>query len=290
MGFISQALGELMKFIYFNLAFKSYGLSIIIFTLLTKIALLPLAIKSFKSIQKNQEINPEIQAVQRLYKDDKVKLNEEMQKIYQKHGVSPFAGCLPVLIQLPILFALYDVIRRPLTYIMGIDNISKIVETLKISAKAGLEEIDILTVLAEAPNKISQVADYIKAENVINLNFLGINLGKIPSFNFNEIFGNPQVYMSLLLIPILAALTTYLHSKLTQNMQKPQSNQSDKDDSSASMEGMTKTMGLFMPLLILMFSFNVPAGLGLYWIAGNVIQIAQQLLFNKLLVKKKEGV
>ena len=149
--------------------------------------MLPLAIKSFKSIQKNQEINPEIQAVQRLYKDDKVKLNEEMQKIYQKHGVSPFAGCLPVLIQLPILFALYDVIRRPLTYIMGIDNISKIVETLKISAKAGLEEIDILTVLAEAPNKISQVADYIKAENVINLNFLGINLGKIPSFNFNEI-------------------------------------------------------------------------------------------------------
>lgn len=117
---ILTGLGALLRFIYEYLAFENYGLAIIIFTILTKLLLLPLTMKQMKSTSKMQELQPELQKLQKMYANNKEKLNEEMMKLYQKHNYNPASGCLPLLIQFPILIALYRVLIKPLTYMYKI--------------------------------------------------------------------------------------------------------------------------------------------------------------------------
>lgn len=288
MEFINNAFGSLMKFIYYNLAFESYGLSIIIFTILTKLVLLPLSIKQFRTMQKNQEMQPELADIQRLYKNDKERMQEETMKVYKKYGGSPTAGCLPLLIQFPIIMSLYTVIRKPLTYIMGVTSISEIATALSIPASNGMEEIGILRVLADAPDKLASVANYINADQVMDLNFLGINLGLNPSFNWGTISSDFGTYLPLLLVPLLTGLTTFLTSKVQSMGQKNNAlSTGQQDEAQMAANNMSKSMMMVMPIMIILFTFNVPAGLGLYWVISNTIQILQQLIFNMMLSKNK---
>ncbi len=286
--FIAKPLGQFLYFVYNTVAFKNYGLAIIIFTIVIKLVLLPLTIKQYRSTAKMQEIQPLIEDIQRRYKNDKEKMNQELMKLYQKHKYNPAGGCLPLLIQMPILFSLYWVINQPLRFILNKtpEQINKLVEYVteavgKVTIGSS-REIGVLNYFNEHISELSNVSDLLKSEELINLKFLGINLGLIPKFDVKLLFGSQMaVYLPLLVIPLLAVTTTFISSKLM----TPKASEKSKNDTSSSTQN---TMALIGPLMTLLFSFQLPAGVGLYWIASNLFQIFQQLYINEYVMKKKE--
>ncbi len=275
---ITKPMGDLLYFIYNNLAFKSYGVAIIIFTIIIRIILLPLMIKQYKSMAAMQALSPKIEEIKKRYGNDKEKLNVEMMNIYKEQNVNPAAGCLPLLIQFPILIGLWQVISKPLTYMLDLkDKIAPLEKALNVSVKSngGYPEIDIINKfdIEKVGNILSGDLTRAVSQMKDGFNFLGINLGQIPNMAFKDF----SSYFVLLLIPLIAVVTTYISSKMStpntsQNAQNP----------------MTKSMLFIAPVMTLIFSFNFPAGMGVYWITGNIFMIFQQLFINKIILNKKE--
>ncbi|MBR2471366.1 MAG: YidC/Oxa1 family membrane protein insertase [Clostridia bacterium] len=275
-SFISVPLGYLMSFIYGFV--QNYGVSLLIFTLITRLILLPLYIKQQKSMVQMNILKPKMDALQKQYGDNKEKLGEETMKLYKKHGVSPFSGCLPLLIQFPLLIALYDVIRKPLTYIwyMSQDTINALSAQF-VSGKVAYPEIEI------SRNLVGQYG-------YTNFNFLGLDLGLTPTFNLNApMFGIDWIWI----IPILAALTTYLSSKFmnigivkTEEEKEAEANKRPPKPGETDPNQTANSMTKFMPFLTLWFTFIMPAGISIYWIAGNILQIIQQFAINRYYVPK----
>jgi YidC/Oxa1 family membrane protein insertase len=297
MGFISRPFGILLFAL--NHLVGNYGWALVLFTTIVRILLLPLSIKQHRSMQETQRIQPKLAELQKKYANDKQKLNEETMKLYKEHNVNPMGGCLPLLIQFPIIIGLYQVIIRPLTYMLNIsaDKIAALTQQVNeaLAAKGqaiinGARQSEIII----AQNLTPEMLKSIGLENVslINFNFLGLNLGDTPSLGFTrinfELFGQlysaPFITLSpLLLIPILAALTTFLSTKITTALSgsKPQ------EGSAAST---MNTMNMLFPLMTAWFAFTLPAGVGLYWILGNIIQMIQQIAITKYFGAKQPEV
>jgi YidC/Oxa1 family membrane protein insertase len=269
LDFIAKPLGQFLFFIYNTVAFQYYGLALIIFTLIIRAAMLPLTVKQYRSTAKMPEVQPQIQEIQKRYKNDKEKLNQELMKVYSENKVNPAGGCAPLLIQMPIFLSLWQVISRPMYFMLS-----------KSQA-----EIDALLSQIPMAERIPQYNELsiVVYNKLLNMNFLGLNLGLVPHYDLAHLFNNPRSgqYLALLIIPITATITTYLSSKLA--MPKT----TGKNDTNAAM---TNSMMYIAPLMTLIFSFQFPAGLGLYWLTGNLVQIAQQMYINKHVLKKKEVV
>lgn len=309
-NFIAKILGQLLYLIYNTIAFHNYGISLILFTVIIKLALLPLTIKQLKSTQKMQEIQPELQKIQQRYKNDKEKLNQETLKLYQEKGVNPAGGCLPMLLQLPIIFALFITIRKPLTNMLGwtkemLGNVITKIMALKpdffaantvptaeeLGAAANPAAIFDLFErrnayleinLVDAANTIPGVVE--PGTEMLNQNFLGIfNLGVKPTYLFQEIAKNPGLYIPALILVILTVVTTFISSKVSM----AKSSQNDKNNEQMNQTG--KTLMYFGPVMTLMICFQAPLGLTLYWFISNLVQIAQQIFIDKYMMKKKEG-
>lgn len=307
--FIAKILGQLLYVIYNTIAFHNYGLSLVLFTIIVKLALFPLTIKQLKSTQKMQEIQPELQKLQQRYKNDKEKLNQEMMKLYQEKGVNPASGCLPMLVQLPILFALFYVIRKPLTYMFGwtketLGNIiMKIMEinpgffpadkftflenyesvmgdpaaVVDLFNRNPYYETSVIEAINTIPNLVSEGTEMIK------LSFMKIfNLGVVPTYNLQIIKENPGVYIPALFLVLLTVGTTFLSTKIS--MAKSMKS----GDSNQQMNQTGKTMMYFGPIMTLLISFQAPLGLSLYWLLSNLVQMAQQFFTDRYMEKKKE--
>ncbi|MDR3551777.1 MAG: YidC/Oxa1 family membrane protein insertase [Clostridia bacterium] len=269
--YIILPFGKLLYYCY--VLFKDYGVALLIFTFLTRVLLFPLAIKQQRSMAEMARINPRLQQVQKKYAKDKARLNEETMKLYQEEGYSPLSGCLPMLIQIPVIMILYQAILHPLKYIVGIspDNIQKIVNALNLT-KTQLSRSEIYA--AEAitdPTKLAQLINvnhltFLQSVHPFNFYFFGIK-----SFVLTE---NPTMaFNAYLLIPILCYITSFLSTWLSMKMNAsatPQANQ-----------GMNKSMIVMMPFVSAFFAFSVPSGLGLYWIYTNIFMIVQVLILNK---------
>ena len=284
---ITIPLGYILGFVYSFV--QNYGWSLIIFTLLIKAILLPLGLKQQKATTKMQQVQPKLAELQAKYANDQQKLSEETMKLYKEYGVNPMGGCLPLLIQLPILFGLYRVIYSPLTYMLHYSE-EKIAElTASYVAQYG-----------EIPAKAAAQAQIFiaKAEELINFNFLGLDISATPSIS------NPNI---IWIVPILAAATTYLTSKVTTMMSGNKKDkkitengeikkervlspdQKSSTGSANSAESMTKSMTVMMPLMTLWITFTLPATLGVYWTISNVFSILQTVLLNGYFKKKLEG-
>lgn len=247
----------------------NYGVAIIIFTLLVKALLWPLTAKSQKSMVEMQKLQPEIKKLQEKYKNDKEKLNQETMDLYQKHNVNPAGGCLPMLIQLPLIIAVYQVVSSPLTHMMhySADTIKKIAEILQVSEK--MPQIDMINKIT---NSGIDFASYgIENFKKINFDFLGLNLAQTPQAVISDWSTN-----FIWLIPLLSLATAYMMS-LTN---KSQTTNAPANDQAAQTQ---KTMMYLMPLMSGYFTFVLPAGVGIYWIVSNVMQTVQQYMINKKL-------
>ena len=295
--FITRPLGWIIEQIY-NLV-ANYGLAIIIFTVIVKLILLPLNIKSQKAMRKQQKIQPILQELQKKYANDQEKLQKEMMKLYKENNVSMTGGCLPMLIQMPILIGLYQVIQKPLSYLMGVDWMAEdVINKVYMLRDTMADQIgNLATQTEEMLAKMSQIqlsqwAEIVNGPTdpwVINFNFLGLNLANTPSAAINYImrldFSNWGV-IALLLIPVLAVVSQVLTTKLTQI----QSGQNTKDDSDNPSSQMNKSMMLMMPLMTGLFTFTLPSGIGIYWIVSSITQLLQQLALNKYFENKGEEV
>jgi len=292
LDFIAGPLGQFLMFIYKTVAFENYGLAIVIFTIVVKLVLLPLTLKQYKSSAKMQEIQPIIADLQKRYKDDKEKLNQEMMKVYQEHNYNPAGGCLPLLIQMPILLSLYWVISQPLKFMLRkpAETIDKLVEVARTALGAtaaqfgNQRELHALNFFHDNPDMLSKVPGLLEKSELIDFNnFLGLYLGKIPKYQPGALFGpEAYIYIPLFILVVVAVATTYISSRLT--MPKTTDNKNNKQDAPAA--GMTNSMMYIGPVMTLILGFQLPAGLLLYWTVGYIFTIFQQLYINKYVLKK----
>lgn len=292
-----RILGQGFYFLYNTIGFHNFGLTIIFFTIIIKLILLPLTLKSTKSTQAMNELKPEVERIQEKYKNDKEKQNQEIQKLYKENNVSCMGGCLPMLFQFPILIALYSVLRRPLTLVVGkapeaiVNLVNTFPEELRkfVLNTSNVETIDkinqvnelkVIDVLSNNPQYLNGV---IAREELINLNFLGLDLGKVPKINPGVLFGpEMSTYLPLLIIPIVAVVLTIISQRM---MALPEPKKDDKKkDEKNPMGGMNNMMKYMMPAMTLYFTFILPASMGFYWICTYAFQIGQQYYINK---KKK---
>jgi len=289
---IAGPLGHFLVFIY-NIAFHNYGLAIIIFTLIVRLALMPLTFKQYQSSAKMQKLQPQMEEIKKRYKDDKEKLNQEMMKLYQENNYNPASGCLPMLVQLPIIMSLYWVIIQPLKFMLdkSTDAINKIVEVAasglgKTVQQLGIQkELLAMSYFSDHQDKLPLVSQYLSKSELIDFNsFLGLHLGETASYQPEKLFG-PQagIFIPLFILVILATIATYFSSKLAMP------NMNNNTNSKSNAMGCTNNSMLLMgPVMTLMFSFTLPAGVILYWMAGYVVAIFQQLYVNKHILKKNQ--
>lgn len=323
-GPIAKLLGYVMQGIFWLLekvGIQNIGLAIIIFTIVIYLCLLPLTIKQQKFSKMSAIMNPELQAIQAKYKgakdqDSMMKMQEETKAVYAKYGVSPSGSCLQLLIQMPILFALYRVIYNIPAYVpqvkqvyMGLVTtltrmngpifwIRSNISSAKMFAKqfTNLEKypnldntvIDVLNRATKKDwqalgNKYSNLSTQID-ETTAKLNhynsFLGLNIAFSPLDMIKEQFASTDgrnwwIIIGAALVPILSAATQWINIKLT-----PQSNQNSQNGND-SMGSTMKIMNSMMPLMSAFFCLTLPAGMGLYWIAGSVIRSIQQIAINR---------
>ncbi|WP_373165420.1 YidC/Oxa1 family membrane protein insertase [Agathobaculum sp. Marseille-P7918] len=260
----------------------SYGLAVILFALLVKLICIPLAIKGKKSMLAMNALNAEMQQLQKKYANNRVKLNEEMQKLYDKHGVNPMSGCLPQFIPLPIMMGLYYAVQQPLKFMMGFDQtvIDKLAVLVNVdTAKAGFYgQITIAEKLGQMftdnggvwPEAVTNITNGAGELLNIDFHFLGLNLAQTPSIT------HPSI---LWIIPILSGATAFLSSFVMQRMQGTQN--------SAAASQM-KMMNVIMPLMSLYFGFILPGTIGIYWIFNNIFACVQEIVLTTYLRGKKE--
>ncbi|MBN1623311.1 MAG: YidC/Oxa1 family membrane protein insertase [Clostridia bacterium] len=288
-----RALGAGFYFLYNTIGFHNFGLTIIFFTLITKLILFPLTLKSQKSSQEMSALQPEVKRLQEKYKNDKEKQNQEIQALYKENNVSCMGGCLPMLLQFPILIALYSVLRRPLTLVVG--KTSEAILNLVNKLPAEMQKVVSLSANTTTFDKINQVNELklvnlltnnpgyldntITSSDLINLKFLGLNLGEVPTIKPDLLFGEQMwIYLPLLIIPIVGVIMTVISQRL---MTPPQPKDDKKKDDKNPMGNMGNMMKYMIPGMTLYFSFILPAGMGFYWINTYIFQIFTQLYINK---------
>ena len=276
--------------LFYNLT-NSYGVALILFTLVIKLIMLPFQMKSKKSMMRMSRVSGQMQELQKRYAKNQAKLQEEMQKLYEEEGVNPMSGCLWSLIPFPILIALYSIIRQPITHFMMLskDVLQTVVQS---AADAGVNLTNIVmmdkaTGTPALKDGLYQLASYgqinlVKAVQEMglstpegwfdmNYNFLGLDLTATP-WEYVKNFTFTWAVIGVILIPILAGLSQFVFSKLTMKTQ-PQADAGG----GASM----KSMMYMMPLMSVYIAFIMPAALGVYWIAQSVFSLIQEAILNK---------
>lgn len=275
-GYINIPLSYILRFFasWFN---GNFAAAVALFTLLINVIMIPLSIKSQKSSVQQMRIKPKLDELKKKYGDDRQKMAQAQQKLYQEEGVSMSGGCLPMIIRLLIMFSIYQLIYKPLTYLMNVDTsiINSAAETLKLKSSTAVELGIINNASKLTADKFNVIHEAIKK---IDFNLFGIDLTKTPSFSFD--FKNFEL---IWLIPIIAFVVQILTSLLSMAIQK-------KNNPEAPSMAL---MMLTMPLLTLFIGFKLPGGVGFYWICssliGGLIQAGVQIFYgpNKMLAKQR---
>ena len=319
-GQISWLLGHLMNWIYSALEFigiQNIGISIIIFTIIIFTLMLPITIKQQKNMKLTAVMQPEIQKVQAKYKGKRdqatmAKQQEEINLIYEKYGSSPVGGCLPMLLQMPVFFALWPVIRNIPSYVTSVRNVySNVITSITsidgwlptfnnfIYERPELRAIDSSTVTAEnlynilyrfqdstwdglkevMPEITYSVNSTLPIVNRMNF-FMGVNIGETPLSMFQAGWAEMSFVAMFLavVIPILAGVTQFISVKLQPTQPQAQVGEGQIGN---SMKAMTYTM----PLFSVFMGFTLPAGMGLYWAASALVRVVHLLLINAKLKK-----
>ena len=316
-GPVATLLGYIMNGIFWvqsQIGIESIGLCIILFTIVIYMLLMPLTIKQQKFSKLQSKMNPELQAIQKKYKDKRqdqaamMKMNEETQAVYQKYGVNPMGSCLQLIIQMPILFALYRVIWNIPAYVGTVKNaflplaqalmnvsgaqdfMAEIASKNAVSFKemTELTLIDVLykfkpenwsALLKQFPDISSLITNTQSDVDRMNY-FLGLNIADSPASIFQTALAAGSVLMIIaaLLVPVLSALTQWLNTKLMSTQNDTQSTSGGTAD---TMAATMKSMNVMMPIMSAVFCFTLPVGMGIYWIIGAVVRSIQQLVVNR---------
>ncbi len=273
---INVPLGYVLRF-FANIFGGNFAAAVFMFTLLINLILIPLSIKSQKSTVQQLRIKPKLDELKKRYGDDRRKMAEAQQQLYQQEGVSLSGGCLPMIIRLVLMMSIYYLIMQPLTYLMGISGDVIKAATTELGLKATVSnELTIIEAVTSGKYASPQIAEGLKN---INFELLGINLTETPKFSF-DIFHDAQ---RIWLIPVCAFLAQILTSVISMIINKK------NNPDAPSMAGMMLTM----PLISLFIGFGLPGGVGFYWICssliGGLIQSGVQMFYGpqRLLARER---
>ena len=294
-NFFANIFGYLLQLVYHLV--NNYGLAIILFTVVIKILLLPLSIKQQRSMKKSAELNEKMKVLQFKYKNDPEKLNQEMMNLYKSENMSPFSGCLTSIVQFLLLISIFYLVRSPLTYMEKIptENINNYVQQLKDDGKTISQvypEIDVIRDYEFLKEKNPEDENVEKAN--IQMNFLGLDLSKIPQQNMSD--------YTVYIIHILYILSSFISIRMTTAMQEKQ-NKKKQEEKEVKIDGTTgqelvpqeennemdavmqtnKMMSWMMPIMSISIAFVAPLGLALYWLVSNILMIAERLILDKII-------
>ena len=277
---------------------SSYGWALVLFTVVIKLIMLPFQMKSKKSMMRMSRFQPMIKEIQTRYKNNQVKMNEELQRLYAEEGVNPMSGCLWSFLPFPILIALYSIIRQPITRFMMltttamqgvIDAVSAAgfdLAAIAMTANDGAVTVkDGLTQLQPYGQitlvKAAQELGVALPEGWIHMDFsfLGMDLTMIPSDVIGQIGTGGWAVIGVLLIPIVSGALSFWQSKVS--MAGNPSAEDPNDPTARS----SRMMMWMMPIMSLWIGFTLPASLGVYWIANSVLMLVQEKVLNKYFKK-----
>ena len=286
---IARPFGMLLMILYDVV--NNYGVAILLFAVVVRIILLPFQMKSKYGMMQQTRLQPKIAELQKKHGTNKTKINEETQKLYREEGINPMSGCIWGFLPMPIMIALFMVIRQPLTMMLGV--------AAELLEEGGallnrLTELGFQSTMGEYYLQVDQ-AKFI-SENIgsfaslnienlkaIDFNFLGLHLSTQPQWNFlwTTEWGDPSVWLPglmLFIIPLLSGgsqmIASYINKKISPTA--PPGGQGSQ----------MQTFMMLMPLISVYFAFVTPAALGFYWTAGTVLQIGQDIWLTKKYTKR----
>lgn len=323
-AFFANLFGYVLNFMY-NIV-DNYGLAIIIFSILVKLLMIPISIKQQKTMKKSTKIQAKMKEIQFKYKNNPEKLNQATMELYKSENMSPFSGCFSAIVQIILLFAVFYLVRSPLTYMKKVDeNIinkyAKIINENNLSTNSTYPEIEIIRELdnvkalkndethkemqtelnenndnLEEKNEDEKVKDLSEINNeeldklYINMDFFGLNLAQIPTKSSDW-----KAYI----IPILYVITAVISLRLTNVTQQKEKkileeNEKEKalakpEDEFDPMAQMNKNMNMMFPLMYLVVALIAPLGLALYWLMNSLLMIIERIILNKLLKDEEEN-
>ena len=300
--FFANIFGYLLELLY-NLV-NNYGVAIILFTVVIKLILLPLSIKQQRTMKKSAKIQEKLKVIQFKYKNNPEKLNQEMMDLYKSEKMSPFSGCLTAIVQLVLLLSIFYLVRSPLTFMekMNTEDINKYVSQLQEKGKqvsSVYPEIDLIREynFLKEKNPDDQNIDKLN----LQMNFLGLDLSKIPQQNMTD--------YTVYIIPALYILSSFISIRMTTAMQQKMNKKKEQNNSknnvidgetgkelvvkeeSNEMDAVMQTnkmMSWMMPIMSISIAFVAPLGLALYWLVNNILMIAERLVLNKIIKTEEE--
>ena len=288
--FFANMFGYLLQILYTIV--NNYGLAIILFTVIIKLLLLPLSIKQQRTMKKSAELQEKVKVIQFKYKSDPEKMNQEMMNLYKNEKMSPFSGCLTAIIQMILLLSIFYLVRSPLTFMEKIpqENINNYISQLKEDGKtvsSAYPEIDIIREFDRLKEKNPEDSQIEKID--IKMNFLGLDLSKIPQQNMTD--------YTVYIIPVLYILSSFISIKMTTAMQEKQKKEikeskidgttgKELEEQTNEMDAVMQTnkmMSWMMPIMSISIAFVAPLGLALYWLISNILMIIERLILNKVI-------
>ena len=264
LGFLGGPLGYIMEAIY-KFVISDYGFSLVLFTVLLRVAMFPLRVKQQKSTARMAAYQPMILEIQKKYAKDKNRQQEELMRLQQEYGYSPTAGCLPMLINFLVLFGIIEVVYRPLTYILHIpaDVITPIADILNVSANSYTLQSNIISAVVSGNQQVmTALGEYLPAVQDFHVMWGNLNLVAMPTISLAG-------WMTLI-FPVLSIITMVASQIIIQKT------------SGQELQGSMKWMPWMMSAMFIFIGFTVPVGFSMYYTVSNVLMVVESLLAKKI--------
>ena len=306
MGFISEIFGYLLNWLY-NF-FNNYGIAIIVFSIILRIILIPITIKQQQSLKKSAKLQKEMADIQKKYKNNPEKLNQETIELYKREKMSPFSGCLSSILQLIIILSVFFLVSQPLTYMPRMNKeeqaqlVEKFTAEMTESGYGQNNNYKQIALLDYIETRYLDLNNQLSQENVenreeleaqrdeynklrLNMEFLGLDLSKVPTQSLNDwkVYIIPGLYVITSVISIkITTMTQNKKKKKDIIVQNAEGNE-EEPDPMEQMQAMNKSMMYMMPIMSVMIAVIAPLGLALYWLISNILMIIERLIINKIM-------
>lgn len=283
--FFANLFGYLLNAIYGFIG--NYGIAIIIFTVLVKLAMLPFSVKQQKTMKKTTEIQMKAKEIQEKYSNDQVRQSQELMDLYKRENMSPFAGCFSSILQIILILSVFYLVSSPLTYMKKVDQsvITSYVKEIEESKseKLSYPEIAVIKEMGAKDEKVN-----------LNMDFFGLDLSDIPSKDYED--------WKVFIIPVLYVVTSLISMKLTmpatptveaedKNKTKEENNDENNNNQDVDMmQEMNGQMRIMMPIMTVMIACIAPLGLALYWLVSNLLTLVERLFIKRFFKEEDEEV
>lgn len=275
-SFFANIFGYVLNWFYEFVG--NYGLAIILFSVVLKLIMLPISIKQQKTMKKSAKIQEKMRVLQDKYKNNPEKLNQETLELYKTEKMSPFSGCFSAIAQILILFAVFYLVRSPLTYMKKVDTelINQYTTEIREAEDGKNTTYPEIAVIKQKGGEDERV--------YINMDFLGLDLSSVPTQSLNDW----KVYI----IPALYVLTSFVSMRMTTSMQTKKKDEKGENTENNELDAVVqanKSMSYIMPIMSVSIAIIAPLGLALYWLISNLLMIIERLILNKFLKNEEEA-